>query len=166
MAKVVAAPLPDNALLLSYRERRAYSDAFTVDLPLPVTLEAYIAAFYTIPLFKLERLVLAAIGKPSSDAEARRLAKGENDRFAAWTVEARDDGQILMCDFMRKTRSWLKCEAIPGGTRLWFGSAIVPKHIQADGRVDLGLMFHLLLPFHRLYSVALLGTAAHRLGAK
>lgn len=157
--------LPDNSLLIAYRDARAYTDGFSLDLPMAVTLVGYIEAFYTTPLFKLERLILAAlVAKPSTDADALALALNTRTRFAAWTVEARTDDQILMCDFMKKTRSWLMCAALPnGGTRLYFGSAIVPEHISADGRVSLGLSFHLLLGFHQLYSRALLASAAQRL---
>ena len=162
MAVTTHSALPQSSPLVPYRERRAYTDAYSLDMPFAVSLADYLAAFYTTPLFKLERLVLTCIGKPSSDAGAHALAYDESRRFAAWTVEARTDNQIVMCDFMSKTRSWLMCEPIEGGTRLWFGSAIVPKRITAGGRVDLGLFFHLLLPFHRVYSVALLASAAGR----
>jgi hypothetical protein len=163
MKAVVARPLPDQALLSRYREKKAYTDCYTLDVPHPATLSQYIEAFYTAPLFKLERFVLLAVGKPSSDAEARRLASAESDRFAAWTVEGRTDDQILLCDFLGKTCSWLMCVAQPGGTRLYFGSAVVPKRVSATGRVSLGAGFHLLMGFHRLYSKALLSAAAGRL---
>ncbi|WP_443750426.1 hypothetical protein [Asticcacaulis solisilvae] len=163
--KVVASPnLPTASLLNAYRAASAYTDAFYLDVPGAVTLSRYIAAFYTTPLFKMERLVLATlVAKPSSDAQAHALAAGERSRFAAWTVEDRDDAQIVMCDFMRKTRSWLMVEPLPqGGTRLWFGSAIVPQRISPDGRVRLGLGFDELIPLHRLYSRGLLGAAGRR----
>jgi hypothetical protein len=163
MNVVVTRPLPDQALLSSYRKKKAYMDCYTLDVPHPAALSQYIEAFYTAPLFKLERFVLLAVGKPSSDAEARRLASGESDRFAAWTVEGRTDDQILLCDFLGKTRSWLMCVAQPGGTRLYFGSAVVPTRVSATGRVSLGAGFHLLMGFHRLYSRALLSAAAGRL---
>lgn len=156
--------LPAASLLQDYRQRRAYTDAFRLDLPAEVDLADYIEAFYTTPLFKLERLVLAVlVARPSSDAQAKALASGEVRAFAAWTVEARLPDQIVMCDYLGKTRSWLMCEPGDGTTRLYFGSAIVPKRIRADGQVDLGVAFHLLLGFHRVYSRALLHAAASRL---
>jgi hypothetical protein len=157
--------LPEASLLDSYRAARAYTDAFTVDVPGVVTLSDFIAAFYTTWLFRLERLVLATlVAKPSRDAEARALADGHRRRFAAWTVEARETDQIVMCDFLNKTRSWLRVEPLPGGaTRLWFGTAVVPARIRPDGRVQLGAGFDQLIPVHRLYARALLSAAARRL---
>ena len=158
--------LPPDSLLIPYRDAPAYTDGYSLDLPQSVSLADYIAAFYTTPLFKLERLVLALlVARPSTDAQAQALARSAIGKFAAWTVEGRTENQILMCDFMKKTRSWLMCMPVPGatGTRICFGSAIVPHHISADGHVHLGLGFHLLLGFHRLYSRALLQSAARRL---
>ena len=165
----LAQPLPDHALLTRYRDAQAYTDCFAIDIPATVTLAQYIEAFYTSPLFKLERVVLATlVARPSNDAQARRLAKGEITKFAAWTQQARTDNQILMLDFMKKTCSWLMIEPLAdsgpaGGTRLWFGTAVVPERISADGRVRLGLGFHALLWAHKLYSAALLRAAAQRL---
>ncbi len=157
--------MPDRALLTRYRDAQAYTDCFAIDVAATVTFAQYIKAFYTSPLFKLERLVLATlVARPSSDAQARRLADAEITKFAAWNQEARIDNQILMLDFLKKTCSWLMCDPLPeGGTRLWFGTAVVPERISADGRVWLGLGFHALMPFHKLYSVALLRAAARRL---
>lgn len=136
----LAQPLPDHSLLTRYRDVKGYTDSFSLDVPGAVSLAQYVA---------------------TSDAGAYSLARGETEAFAAWTVEARSEDQILMCDFLKKTRSWLMVEALPGaGTRLWLGSAIVPKRISADGRAWLGLGFHALLPFHKVYSVALLRAAA------
>jgi hypothetical protein len=163
MKAVTAAPLPDLALLSRYRERQAFTDCYIVDIPQPVSLARYVEAFYTTPLFKLERFVLLAVGKPSTDADARLMARGTSDRFAAWTVESRADDQILLCDFMGKTRSWLMCVPQAAGTRLYFGSAVVPKRVSPAGQVSLGSAFRLMLVFHRLYAPALLSAAASRL---
>ena len=167
--KIVAhSDLPEASLLAPYRTARAYTDAFFVEVPQTVAFADFIAAFYTTWLFKLERLVLATlVARPSDDAGARALADGHRTRFAAWTVEARTADQIVMCDFMRKTRSWLRVEPLPhGGTRLWFGSAIVPEHIFPDGRVRLGVGFDQLVPLHRLYSRALLRAAKARVTSR
>jgi hypothetical protein len=107
-------------------------------------------------------LVLWAIGKPSSDADARRLARGEAETFAAWSVEARALNQILLCDFMRRTRSWLMLAPTDtGGSRLYFGSAVVPVAI-GSGKARLGFPFNALLGFHHLYSRILLAAARGR----
>lgn len=45
--------LPATSLLHAYRDRRAYTDCFHIDLPGAVSLADYIDAFYTTWLFKL-----------------------------------------------------------------------------------------------------------------
>jgi hypothetical protein len=47
-----------------------------------------------------------------------------------------------------------------GGTRLFFGSAVVPAH---PGKAALGFTFTVLLGFHKLYSQTLLHAARKRL---
>jgi hypothetical protein len=156
--------LPDGALLRTYVANGAYADCFAADIATSAPLAAYVEAFYTTIPFKLERLVLALlVAKPSSDADARRLASGETESFAAWSVEARAPGQILLCDYLSRTRSWLMIAPIEGGgARLYFGSAIVPVGIRS-GRGRLGFPFNALLGFHTLYSRILLGAARSRL---
>jgi hypothetical protein len=165
--RVAESDPPDGALLHRYRGGGGYTDCFVAVVPDRVTQTAYIEAFYTTALFKLERLVLALlVSRPSTDDEARRLAAGETQRFAAWTVEAREADQILLCDFMGSTRSWLMSVADPAApsptTRLYFGSAIVPR----KGAAGLGVGFRAMVPFHRLYARALLKAAARRLMAR
>ncbi|ESQ91088.1 hypothetical protein ABAC460_07285 [Asticcacaulis sp. AC460] len=160
MRVITAKSLPERSLLTTYRNGKAYTDSYSLDLAFEVTLAAYVEAFYTTWLFKLERLVLATlVGRPSRDSQALALARGDVRRFAAWTVEARDHDQILMCDFLAKTKSWLMCD----GKRLWFGTVIVPEAVHSNGEAYLGIGFHALIPFHRLYSKALLRAAAQKL---
>jgi hypothetical protein len=79
--------LPDSALLHQYVKSGAYTDCFSTDLLNSVSLAEFVEAFYTTWLFKLERFILkVAVKKPSTDAEARQLSRGELDRFAAWYV--------------------------------------------------------------------------------
>jgi hypothetical protein len=156
------AALPEGALLARYRDEGAYTDCYVLDVDGAFLQADYVRAFYTSWLFKIERFILTwAVAKPSTDAEAEALAAGHREAFAAWTVEGRTADQLLMCDFQHRTRSWLKAELLGGGesTRLYFGSAVVPLH--PDGRKDraLGVAFHLLLGFHKLYSRALLRAA-------
>jgi hypothetical protein len=160
--------LPASSLLRAYRDRRAYTDCFHLDLPVTVLLADYIEAFYTTWLFKLERLILATlVAKPSSDAEAAALARGERGKFAAWTVETRQANQIVLRDYQSKTSSWLMCVPLEdGATRLYFGSAVMPARVRPDGTVDLGAGFNQLIGMHRFYSVALLKAAAARLRSK
>lgn len=149
-------------MLRSYAARGAYTDCFVTDVAASVSLAAFVEAFYTSAAFKCERVVLTLVGKPSSDDDARRLARGESDKFAAWTVEARAADQLLVCDYLSRTRSWLMVEPIAdGGTRLYFGSAVVPVRA-GSGRVRLGFVFSALLPAHKVYARLLLGAARGR----
>jgi len=140
-----------------------------VAVPGAITHAAFIEAFYTTRLFKLERLVLALLaGRPSSDQDARQLAEGSASTFAAWRVEDRTSDQLLLGDFTGRTKSWLM--AVPGSTtasaqttHLYFGSAVVPKADKLTGTGKMGFAFTALLGFHKLYSRLLLRAAAARL---
>ena len=159
---IAEAALPPGALVGRYQGGGGYTDCFTATVPGRVTQAAYVEAFYTTPLFKLERLVLAVlVARPSTDAQARSLAAGETETFAAWTVEAREPDQVLLCDFLGSTRSWLMSAADPASetTTFWFGSAIVPR----KGAARPGPGFRALVPFHRLYARALLRAAVRGL---
>jgi hypothetical protein len=126
-----------------------------------------VAAFYTTWLFRLERWILRlAVARPSTDEEAHELARGERDSFAAWSVETRAPDQLLLRDFTGRTLSWFMVAAIEGlpGTRLYFGSVVVPVRNPKTGETGLGPVHCLLLGFHKLYSRLLLGAAARRLG--
>src|SRR6187399_3075532 len=93
------------------------------------------------------------VGRGASPADARRLAAGESDRFAAWRVEARSERELLLQDWLGRTRSWLAVEPLAGGgTRLCFGSGIIRREGRGLGaRVERGL-FRALLPGHAVYS--------------
>lgn len=167
MFSIQASPLPDNALLTVYARDGGYTDCYTVDVPGAISQEQYVTAFYTAAVFKLERMILRfAVSKPSTDTQARQLAAGSINHFAAWRVEQRNDNQLLMCDFMGRTRSWLMTLPLSaqhgGGTRLYFGSAVVPARAGESG---LGFTFTALLGFHKLYSQVLLHAARTRLRA-
>lgn len=166
MAAIRSSPLPADALTQRYRESGAYTDCYFAEVPRPVSLAEYVEAFYTTPLFKLERWILRAfVMKPSTDAEAREFARGERDAFAAWSLEDRVADQLLACDFMGRTRSWFMVAGVgrPGATRLYFGSAVVKVRDPGDGRTSLGPVHGRLLGFHRLYSRMLLSAAARKL---
>ncbi|HPF25603.1 MAG TPA: hypothetical protein PK159_03340 [Steroidobacteraceae bacterium] len=171
MSTVRPSALPAGALLDRYRLDGAYTDCYCVPVACDVSLVQYVEAFYTTGLFKLERLIIKwAVSLPSSDFEAAQLARGSIDRFAAWTVEERNDSQLLLCDIQQRTRSWLMIEsaadAQSGATTLYFGSAVVPIVDAETGERRLGAGFTALLGFHKLYSRALLAAARSRLLAK
>jgi hypothetical protein len=142
----------------------AYTDCYVTAISGPVSHAQYVTAFYTTFVFKLERLILKwAVSKPSTDAEARQLATGLIEAFAAWQVEKRSENQLLLSDFRGRTRSWLMVAPLVTdsgrGSRLHFGSAIVLGKNSKTGRSTLGFGFRSLLGFHKLYSIVLLHSA-------
>lgn len=160
-------PVPPDSLLDRLAQAKgAFADAYALRLPRRVPLAEFVEAFWTTRLFKIERVVLALLGKRSSDAMARAVARGEAERIAVWTVEARTANQLLMHEDSGVTRSWFQAEAQPdGGTVLWFGSALVPRRRSPGGEPKFGPGFHALIGFHRWYSRALLAAAVRRLDA-
>ena len=165
MPTVHREPIPEHALHAHYLREGAYADCYVTRIAQPVSHARFVAAFYTTWLFKLERVILRLVDKPSTDADAQALARGERTHFAAWTVEARATDQLVMCDFMGRTRSWLMVEAVDGGTatHLYFGSVVVPRSDASGTKPSLGTSYSLLLGFHKLYSRALLNAARSRL---
>lgn len=154
-------PVPADTLLEAYSKNGSYTDCYIAEVPGPITFSQFVAAFYTTPLFKLERLILKLfVSKPSTDADVRRLAEENADKFAAWTVENRNENELLMCDFLSRTRSWFMIVPVnESRTRLYFGSAVVPEKNPRTGRSSLGFVFRALLDFHQIYSVLLLHSA-------
>ena len=165
---ITACALPPDSLLQGIANSGAYVDCYTTTINRSVSQAAFIEAFYTTAIFKLERLILRmAVARPSTDTEAGQLARGERDSFAAWTVEQRSDEQLLLRDFAGATRSWLMVSSLPTDqssmTRLYFGSAVVPVRDPETGRSRMSFAFSALLGFHKLYARALLLAAKSRL---
>lgn len=174
MFGIRSCPVPDTAMLGKYQNGsmpespQAYADCYSVEVRGVVMLSDFVFAFYTTPIFKLERVILKYLaGKASSDSEARQLARGSANSFAAWNVEQRDEEQLLMSDFRGRTRSWFMVtptvNTSDSKTVLWFGSAVVPRQNRKPGKQELGRAFTLLLGFHKLYSKALLYATKFRL---
>jgi hypothetical protein len=164
MLSIEKCPAPANTLLRKYSMIGAYTDCYWTKVPGQVSFPEFILAFYTTPLFKLERFLLKLfVTKPSTDIQARQLAEGICDTFAAWRVEARSANEILMCDFRGRTRSWLMLVPADkaGRTQLYFGSAVIPN--AKTGTLSLGFGYQALLGFHQIYSVLLLYSAKLRL---
>jgi len=160
--------LPAQALHKRYEADGAYVDCYTTVVRGAISHAQFVQTFYTTLLFKLERLILLVLlAKGSTDEEARRLATGELNAFAAWTVESRAENQLLLCDFQSRTRSWLMIaqEDWEGDvvTHLYFGSVVVPDNNREKGARELGFVFRVLLLFHKLYSRALLFAARVRI---
>jgi hypothetical protein len=158
--------LTPHALLTKYAIAGAYTDCFATEIARTVSHAAFVEAFYTGRLFKVERFLLRVfIAKPSTDLQARRLAAGELNEFAAWRVEARAVDQLLLRAMDGRTRSWLMVSAAakPGHTRLYFGSAVVSAVNPSSGKSSMGFVFKALLGFHKRYSRALLSAAGANL---
>ena len=150
---------PKDTFLENYLINGNYVDCYVTTIDKQISFSEFVFAFYTTWLFKVEAFILTyTVRKPSSDVEAKKLSNAEIDKFAAWTVEARSEKELLMCDFVSRTRSWFMLEQLEDKTKLYFGSAVVPKK-RGEG---LGFIFNLLLGFHQIYSVLLLYFAKQR----
>jgi len=79
--------IPDGALLNNYLGAGTYTDCSVTDIHGSVSHAQYVMAFYTTPVFKLERLILKiAVLRPSTDAQAEQLAAGSIDVFSSWRM--------------------------------------------------------------------------------
>lgn len=169
---VIPCELPPTALLLGEQAAGAFTDCYCIRVAAAITQAEFVEAFYTTRLFGLERWLIGAVAsRPSTDRQARELAQGQRDDFAAWNVAARLPDQLLLADQTGRTRSWLMAQPVdaaesPRATRLYFGSALVPRIDRQTGRRRFGLLFHALLGFHRAYSQALLHAAARKLSRR
>jgi hypothetical protein len=156
--------VPEDALLKTYRggaqpERWGNSgDCFAMPVDRVESLADFVFAFYTSPIFRIERLILRVLlGARSTDAQARALADGSATSFAVWRVGARTATQLLMCDCYERTRSWFCVVPLDGDrTLLQFGSAVAAGRDKQTKAVATGRGFRLLLGFHVLYSKILL----------
>jgi hypothetical protein len=163
------AEVPPESLLGRYANSGAYTDCYVTELPLEVTHAQFVEAFYTTPLFKVERLLLSLfLSRPATDLQAKQLAAGQLASFAAWSVESRAENELVLS--AGRTRSWLMVIASSGSassrTQLLFGSAVLPSRGSSVGRDNMGLVFTALLGFHKLYSRALLLAARSRLSSQ
>ncbi|MFN0185352.1 MAG: hypothetical protein ACKVQR_16185 [Aquabacterium sp.] len=171
MPDVQACAIPDGSLLRPYQDGVGFADCYEVDVPGQVTQAAFIEAFYTSPLFKLERgLLWVLAARPATDADVRQLAAGQAHRFSAWQVEHQTPTELLLADMTGSTRSWLQVQVVTGppeaiSTKLLFGSAVVPRAGKQGRRPRQGWLFKALLPLHGLYSRLLLAAAARRVKA-
>lgn len=166
--------MPKESLLNTYRggphpERWVgQGDCFSVAVAQPVSLGDFVYAFYTSPVFRIERAILRILaGAPSTDAEARGVADGSGSSFAIWRLGERTTTQLLMCDRFEKTRSWFQVAPMEGGgTLLRFGSAVAASRNRETGALSVGRGFRWLMGFHVVYSRVLLGAAGRRVTKK
>ncbi|QZD91391.1 hypothetical protein K3162_07340 [Qipengyuania xiapuensis] len=169
MIQVTAPQLPPESLLARRRGPECYRDAFRASVTGEVSLGELITAFFSSRTFLTERMALHLIGRGAGHAEIAALAAGRTQRFAAWEVEAREEEELLMHDFLDKTCCWLAVSSrgedgaldgplpVPetGRTYIWFGTAV---------REFEGPIVSRLRGAHRWYARHLLEAAARRLG--
>jgi hypothetical protein len=168
---VLQESVPQDSLLTTYRggarpDRWGHQgDCFSVAVDRVVSLADFVFAFYTSPVFRIERLILAVVARAkSSDSDARAVAEGLSQEFAIWRVAVRTETQLLMCDRYEKTRSWFRVLPTGGGsTVLQFGSAVAAQRNSQTGAVTMSLGFRWLMGVHVLYSRVLLASARKRL---
>ena len=166
LPSVCRCDVPADAALSAYARRGAYTDCYAVVLPRVITQAEYVEAFYTTAVFKVERWLIARfLSRPSTDTQARQLAQGALSTFSAWSVEQQQPNQLVLA--VGGTRSWLMAsadhESSPPSTKLYFGSAVMPRRGGGTGHAAMGWRFRALLGFHKLYSRVLLGAAGRRL---
>ena len=166
MFSITQQAVPDDALLRTYQGGlrpecwREPGDCFAVSVAHVVSLAEFVFAFYTSPVFRVERLVLGLLaGAPSTDTEARCLAEGSGTSFAVWRVGERTAMQLLMCDRYERTRSWFRVVPLNDETLLQFGSAVASRKGDRPAIRKPRSLFRLLLKFHVMYSQVLLHAA-------
>ena len=99
MPVIAQCHVAEDSLLRPYRGGKHpegwghYGDCFSVSVDRAVMLGEFVLAFYTSPVFRMERLILRILtGAASTDGEARALAEGRVESFAVWTVGGRPRG--------------------------------------------------------------------------
>lgn len=168
MFSIRTATIPENGLLQTYASRQGcYTDCYYADVPKHVLLEELILAFFTTPVFRLERKLLGLFAShPSTTTDVESLASGASDTLAFWKVEAREENQLIMVVANGPIRSWLMVDPLAKGqnqTRLYFGSAVLSRMNKKTGEAKMDLLFYSLLGFHKMYSRILLGLARRSL---
>lgn len=166
MFGVAKSDLPQSALLRRYADKPGHhTDCFRTTASGTVSIAAFIEAFFGSPVLRLERKILSLFGAPSTDTDVTALASGEGHALAAWSVETRNDTQLLLTVFGGGIRTWLMVEPDGNRTKLLFGSAVVPKNTET-GQPKIGRTVSLLKGFHLLYSRVVLAAARWQLNRR
>lgn len=157
MMSIQMGEIPDQGLLGRYNlVKHAYTDCFKTEVDQSVSFEKYARAFFSSPVFKLERIIIAlTTGKKTTERSVDELISGQSDDFAVWQVEDRTDNQLLLKVGDGQIRTWLMSEQKDDSTMMYFGSAILPLNENGDK----GFLFHALFGFHKLYARILLWMA-------
>ena len=168
MTRITAPPLPPQSLLARKRGPECYRDAFRASVAGEVSLGELVTAFFSSRAFLAERMALHLIGRGADHADIAALAAGRTERFAAWQMEAREENELLMHDFLDQTCCWLAVSTrgpdgaldgplpVPerGRTFIWFGTGV---------REVGGPIMRNLQGAHRFYARQLLAGAARGL---
>ena len=57
MLNIIKTTLPTDALLNIYNINGCHTDCFTTEIELEISFEQFVKAFYSTPLFRLERFI-------------------------------------------------------------------------------------------------------------
>lgn len=112
MFNVSACHLPEDSLLAQFGGHGDYRDCFCREVAGNVSLPEYIERFYCSMAFRPERMVLGLMGRRASSEDARKLARGEINRFGVWEVVERRENEILLESKGTGTASWLAVEPV------------------------------------------------------
>ena len=166
---------PEGAFISQYSTTHGgYSDCYYVDIQKDVALSDYILAFFSTPIFRMERLILNLVPSGRSNEQCvLDIASGTGDKMAGWKTEKRDENQLLLAVGDGPIRTWLMVQGKQSSettptktTRLYFGSAVLPTSMTKDGRPKLAIVFKLFSGLHIFYSRLLLWWAARDLRRK
>ncbi len=153
MENVTAVLQPEHSLISEQSVLEGYvTNCLSGEVSKVVVLSDLIEAFYKTPLFRLGRLVLslAPFGR-LHDTDITALSKGRVDRIYVWQVEARLDTQILLS--AGGTKPWLMFQPLDSGTRLCFGSVLVPRPSKVEGETPkVGWFLNSLIGARLIYS--------------
>ena len=159
MFSIRPCPHPETSFLKPYSTRPGhYTDCFETAVDGQVSLSELVEAFFTSPVLRLERKLLGLAGMPSNAAEATALANGTGTKLSGWETEQRDESQLLLAIFQNGIRTWLMVQPDGTKTKLFFGSAVVPKNADSDNP-KLGWWVKTFMGFHLLYSRIVLAAA-------
>lgn len=160
--------VPKGSLLQHFADSQGtYTDAFVAQVKSAPSLHDYIEAMFDSPVFRIERLILAVtVFKPAFRKDVSALAAGEGDQLAGWKLMQRTDQELLLAVENGRVRTWLMIEPISDEvSRVWFGSAVVPKQSKNGAAEGLGIAYRSMLAVHKYYSRVLLRSAIRRLSA-
>jgi hypothetical protein len=151
-------PLLDHA-------RPLHIDVCQVHVPSNVSARQFARAFFTSPVFRVERRILQAFGAGSSvsDEEIKRMDFVVGDRVAIFEVvdcQLSHTEEILLCwNPSSLGHSWMEAKPstdTEGGTTLSFGSVLDVKQRSLD---------KMFIPFHLMYAKIVLASAHQQLAA-